>query len=60
MAKKGFLNQIPHTDRYNPKDTFMKMQNRFEMKGKNFVHSVLNYTDIIFELVMMMKGLVKY
>lgn len=36
------------------------MQNRFEMKGKNFVHSVLNYTDIIFELVMMMKGLVKY
>lgn len=27
----------------------MKMQNRFEMKGENFVHSVLNYIDILFE-----------
>lgn len=25
------------------------MQNRFEMKGENFVNSVFNYIDIIFE-----------
>lgn len=26
----------------------LKMHNRFEMKGENFVHSILNYTDITF------------
>lgn len=42
----------------------MKMQNRFEMKGENFVHSVLNYILYILFLnmvmIIMMNDLVEY